>query len=170
MKRHVVKDYYTRAMLELLKKKLFTEITVSDLVKKSGASRASFYRNYESKEQIIDEYLEQIFGAIIEKYPISSTNIREQVLHIFQEIYERKSDLEILKNAGLLDQMDQIILRDTVNEIQKNQVFNNKYQPYFFAGASSALIKAWVEFGFTESPKEMTRIFFASLSGYMSFE
>ena len=67
MKRHVVKDYYTGAMLELLKRKPFSDITVSDLVRKSGASRASFYRNYESKEQIVDEYLEEIFGRIIEK-------------------------------------------------------------------------------------------------------
>ena len=72
--------------MELLKKKPFSEITVSDLVKKSGASRASFYRNYQSKEQIVDEYLEQIFGTIIDQYPISAENIREQVLNIFTEI------------------------------------------------------------------------------------
>ena len=75
-----------------------------------------------------------------------------------------------LKNAGLLDQMDHLILRDTIGEIQKNQVLHNKYQPYFFAGAASALIKAWVEFGFTETPEEITDIFFRSLSGYMAFD
>lgn len=170
MKRHVVKDYYTGAMLELLKRKPFSDITVSDLVRKSGASRASFYRNYESKEQIVDEYLEEIFGRIIEKYPISAANIREQVPRIFSEIYEWREDLEVLKNAGLLDQMDHLILRDTIGEIQKNQVLHNKYQPYFFAGAASALIKAWVEFGFTETPEEITDIFFRSLSGYMDFD
>jgi AcrR family transcriptional regulator len=166
----VVKDYYTGAMLELLKRKPFSDITVSDLVRKSGASRASFYRNYESKEQIVDEYLEEIFGRIIEKYPISAANIREQVPRIFSEIYEWREDLEVLKNAGLLDQMDHLILRDTIGEIQKNQVLHNKYQPYFFAGAASALIKAWVEFGFTETPEEITDIFFRSLSGYMAFD
>ncbi len=170
MKKHVVKDYYTGAMMELLKKKPFSEITVSDLVKKSGASRASFYRNYLSKEQIVDEYLEQIFGTIIDQYPISAENIREQVLNIFTEIYKWKSELEILKKAGLLDQIDHLILRDTIGEIRNNQVFHNKYQPYFFAGAASALIKAWVEFGFTETPEEITAVFFQSLSGYMEYQ
>ena len=103
--------------MELLKKKPFSEITVSDLVKKSGASRASFYRNYQSKEQIVDEYLEQIFGTIIDQYPISAENIREQVLNIFTEIYKWKSELEILRKAGLLDQIDHLILRDTIGEI-----------------------------------------------------
>ena len=118
----------------------------------------------------MDEYLEEIFGRIIEKYPISAASIREQVPRIFSEIYEWREDLEVLKNAGLLDQMDHLILRDTIGEIQKNQVLHNKYQPYFFAGAASALIKAWVEFGFTETPEEITDIFFRSLSGYMAFD
>ena len=166
MKKHVVKDYYTGAMMELLKKKPFSEITVSDLVKKSGASRASFYRNYQSKEQIVDEYLEQIFGTIIDQYPISAENIREQVLNIFTEIYKWKSELEILRKAGLLDQIDHLILRDTIGEIKNNQVFH-KYFFFFFA---SALIKAWIEFGFTETPEEITAVFFQSLSGYMEYQ
>ena len=49
-------------------------------------------------------------------------------------------------------------------------MFHNKYQPYFFAGAASALIKAWIEFVFSESPEEITAVFFQSLSGYMEYQ
>ena len=56
MKKSYVKQYYAQALFELLKKKPLQEISITDLVKKAGASRASFYRNYTSKEQIIEKW------------------------------------------------------------------------------------------------------------------
>ena len=55
----------------------------------------------------------------------------------------------------------------TLEQIQRLHVLNNKYPPYFFAGAASALIKAWIAFDFAESPEEITGVFFRSLAGYM---
>ena len=58
MRDHPVRIYYTEALIELLKRKPFPQISISDLVKKSGASRASFYRNYTCKEEIVEELTE----------------------------------------------------------------------------------------------------------------
>lgn len=168
MKRHTVKDYYTEALFELLKKKPLAEITVSDLVKKSGASRASFYRNYLTKEQIIDEYLDAVFGDIYQNHPLSPAGMREEVCAVFRDLLAHKERLRVLKTAGLLDRIDRFLYRNTLAEIQRLGVLHNKYQPHFFAGATTALIKAWIEYDFAESPEEMTEIFFRSLAGYMT--
>lgn len=170
MKKHVVKDYFTGALFALLKKKSFQSITVSDLVKKSGASRASFYRNYESKEQIVDEFCKQVFGDVFEEHPINVGNIRGQVCRIFLRIHDHHEELLLLRQAGLLDYIDKYVFDGTMAQINDNQVLNNKYQPYFFAGAASAMIKAWIEFGFLESPEEIAEYFFRSLKGYMTYE
>ena len=46
------------SLLQLLEKKELAKITISELVNRAGVSRASFYRNYNSKEEI----LEELFG------------------------------------------------------------------------------------------------------------
>ena len=77
---------------------------------------------------------------------------------------------QVLREAGLLDRIDRFLYRNTLSEIQRLNVLTNKYQPHFFAGATAALIKAWIEYDFAESPEEMTEIFFRSLAGYMTIE
>ena len=167
MKKHVVKDYYTDAMFALLKKKALQDITISDLVKKSGASRASFYRNYIYKEQIIEEWLDGVFGDILLRHPLNSDNMRTEVCGIFKDLLAHREKLSVLKSTGQLDEIDRFLYKETLAQINQLGVLNNKYQPYFFAGATSALIKAWIQFDFSETPEEMRDIFFRSLSGYM---
>ena len=41
------------ALLQLLEKKELAKISISELVKRAGVSRAAFYRNYDSKEEIL---------------------------------------------------------------------------------------------------------------------
>ena len=51
------------SLLQLLEKKDLKKITISELVQRAGVSRAAFYRNYGSKEEI----LESIFQSSIAK-------------------------------------------------------------------------------------------------------
>lgn len=169
MRHCTVKEYYTEALFQLLERKPMEAITVSDLVKRSGASRASFYRNYSSKEQIVEEYLEKVFGDIFLRHPLDGENRRQELCELFREIYRHRKTLTVLKKAGQLDKIDNIIYDDTLAQIRQIGVLNNKYQPYYFAGAASAFIKAWVDFDFAESPEEITELFVKSLAGYMLF-
>ena len=170
MRRHFVRDLYSDALFELLRKKTYQEISVSDLVRKSGASRASFYRNYSSKEDIVEEYLANIFNNTFERHPLNANNMREEVCSILSEIYSHRDKLLLLQKAGLLNMIDLYMLKETLHAIKKLNVLNNRYQPHFFAGAVSAMIKAWVAYGFEEKPEELCDIFFRSLSGYMVFD
>ncbi len=52
-----VKDCLTQALFEMMDKKPFDEISITELVSKAGVSRASFYRNFESKKDIVEKYL-----------------------------------------------------------------------------------------------------------------
>ena len=42
------------SLLQLLDKKDLKKITISELVERAGVSRAAFYRNYESKEELLE--------------------------------------------------------------------------------------------------------------------
>ena len=62
-----VKRQITDALLSLLKEKPLSDISVSELTDKAGIGRVSFYRNYQSKEDILREESDRLireWGAI----------------------------------------------------------------------------------------------------------
>ena len=54
------------ALITLMGQKPFEKITISELVRRSGVSRTAFYRNYNTKEDILNEVCD-VFVAILEK-------------------------------------------------------------------------------------------------------
>lgn len=167
MKAPVVKQYLTEALFRLMHKKDYRSISVSLLVKTAGVSRSSFYRNYYDILDIVDEFYKNTISEIYAKYPLNEATMNSVVINIFKEIKSKRQAFELLKRQGLLDRMNPYVYTTTLNQINKMNVWHNRYQPYFFAGAAFSLIKAWIEFDFEESEEEITNIFFKSLEGYM---
>ena len=52
-----VRECITKALLQLMDKKPISDITITELVERAGVARVSFYRNFTSKENVIEEYL-----------------------------------------------------------------------------------------------------------------
>lgn len=57
---YVIKQL-TEAFLSLLAKKSLEDISISELVETAGVGRASFYRNYGCKEDILKTYINTLF-------------------------------------------------------------------------------------------------------------
>ncbi|OBZ18462.1 hypothetical protein A8L34_02440 [Bacillus sp. FJAT-27264] len=68
------KEWITLALLELLKTIKLSKLTVSEVVKKAGVSRMAFYRNYESLEQVLEEYFEPKYADIFNKTAFKEDN------------------------------------------------------------------------------------------------
>ena len=52
-----IKECITDALIKQMKIKPFHEITITELVKVAGVSRVSFYRNFKSKQDILERHL-----------------------------------------------------------------------------------------------------------------
>jgi AcrR family transcriptional regulator len=52
----------------------YDKITVSDITKKAGVARQTFYRNYASKDDIVMQYLEGIFSASLNMESVRDEN------------------------------------------------------------------------------------------------
>lgn len=83
------KTELSKALLSLLEKKKLNEITISELCSKAGLSRLSFYRNYNSMEQIVREHLSGITDSFLAS---SSANFRttpreEFITLLFEHMY-----------------------------------------------------------------------------------
>ncbi len=153
--------------MALLKQKPYREIKVTEVVEKAGICRASFYRNYLTMDQVMDEAVSHLFSGIFQGITMSPNNVAEYVEQIFRGIRQHRQDLEVLIKQGLFYKVADRVYQETIAQIENLNVLNNRYQPYFFAGASAALIYAWIDGGFVESEQQMVEIFMQSLHGYM---
>lgn len=54
-------EHITESLLTLLKEKAIEDISISELCDNGGIGRASFYRNFESKEDILRVYVNKLF-------------------------------------------------------------------------------------------------------------
>lgn len=68
-----VKKNITAALLNLLEEKSISEISVSEIIRKAGVARASFYRNYATKENVIIT----LIADILEQYRETLTDCGE---------------------------------------------------------------------------------------------
>ncbi|AKG35565.1 TetR/AcrR family transcriptional regulator [Paenibacillus durus] len=74
---HQTREWIFEAMLILLETTPYDQIKITSITKKAGVARQTFYRNYKSKDDIIIQYLNDIFKerlTIIKKWQGNNQN------------------------------------------------------------------------------------------------
>ena len=152
------------ALLILMEKKPYEEITITDIAKKAGVSRMSYYRLYKSKDDILIQYFNEVFEALLEQAKKMGSISRYQFgLMIFKTSMEN----DRLLKAVLKAQLYELILRRLItfcNYLAEHIIhmdMNDKrtgYWVYEEAGRFSLLLLCWVERELKETPEEMAHI------------
>ena len=158
MRERKVTDYITDALFELLKEKKLEQITTTDIIKKAGVCRSSFYRNFYLPEDVIRQYGSALFDEINRNITIAPEGIREHIYTVNALFWHHREHLILLENRGLFHLLEGPILENCVLQFQRLGIPNNRYHTAYYAGATTHLIRAWIHNGFEESPEEMSEI------------
>lgn len=65
MRENTAKSSIKRAMLELLAEKDYNSISVSELAERAGVARMSFYRNFNSTDDVLEDIANDLFYIFI---------------------------------------------------------------------------------------------------------
>lgn len=84
------------ALVDLMQNKAFSDISISDIVKKSDLSRQTFYNHYGSKEQILKDILEDIHEIIKHRIINSKDAAFEEIVMEMLKVYYLNRDFLIL--------------------------------------------------------------------------
>lgn len=171
----LAKEYILTALIELMKGQDYHDITITALVKKAGVSRMAYYRNYTSKEDIIDKFIDDVGASIHEKLQKMRSNA--DVYAYYFELFTQLSsfnDLAItVYNAGL----GELIL----SHLTKNMALTfpckgnspaERYRHLYMAGAFYNIFIEWLKKGQKEPIADMAKLCCSlSCEGYLiSFE
>lgn len=93
------------ALLQLMETKLYKDISITDIVKRAGVSRMAYYRNYNSKDEILTKRLERILDKFrVEAYEKQEITEKKFWSDFFESFHKDPVIRNIVK-AGLIDQL-----------------------------------------------------------------
>lgn len=152
------------ALMSLMREKSFSDITVSDIIKKSGVARASYYRNYYTKEGIIIEATENAKASYMARLAETGCayNSYEGILLAFRYFNAYRKHILNVYNAGLssiyLKLLDEYLENE---EGDMKQTDIRRYMLYFYSGAVYNVFIKWLENGMEESPEEVATLVYS---------
>lgn len=155
------------ALLELMSEKSFSDISISEIMKRADLVRRTFYAHYKTKEDVLVSHIDELISESIKDVVISVKSCNGTLALIYFRLWHNNKDLVLLlKNNNQLLQLKvfekYIALLDENFDTFSNMGFSGKsekYAPNFYAGAMWNLIDIWVDNGMNESAEELSDIF-----------
>lgn len=161
------KKEITDTLLSLMKKYPYQDITVKHILLESHIARKTFYRNFTSKDDILDAYIDNVMQkyeqTILDRKSFNQISIIDV---IFEYCIENKEILSILHRNNLMyllldkwNAMIPVMHIHVVNAIQPVlEVFTPEQVNFiirFNIGSIWNMIDLWVEHDMKESPEEI---------------
>jgi len=154
------KDCIFTALTSLMEQKEYQYITVTDIARKSGISRMTYYRTYSSKEDILLQHFRKVAQQIVS----DAQGDEERALSLFFSWFQEHRKLtELLEQAhlmGLLIDCFSVFtdfLYNAIHTEEKTQPIT-EYATRFEAGGLFSLLTHSLTEGDLESPEEMAQI------------
>lgn len=158
--RQMVRGRIVEALLDLIAEKPYSEITVTEIVHRAGVARQSYYRNFSGKEEVIEEFFEELRREGVEllrkEQPVDAQQWVTLILGLQKS---RGKGILCLHRAGLSNLCIGIINRfaeEIIGDMPASSV--EKYKIYCYSGMVFNVSLTWLLAGAKESPEELARI------------
>ncbi len=149
-----VSQYITNSLFELMKKKPYAEISITDITDNAKVHRASFYRNFTSKEDIIVQWIKSTTQNFLSKSDISyqKDTTTEYFTKLFTHLEKYKTEAMLIYKANLFNLLKDEFDNNLIN-LHKKEYSN--YKSYFLAGGIFNVYYFWLINGCTETPHQV---------------
>ncbi len=142
------RHYIVQALFKLIAAYEYEKISVTDIAEKAGVGRATFYRYFKRKEDIIIYYFERHtkeFEFAQRFYPRCKSDYIEVVANVLTMFKQNKEPLQLLRKARL-----EYLYLDYLNKKFKIKFENDNedtgyYQSYLYAGMLFNISMAWLD-------------------------
>ncbi len=142
------RHYIITALFKLMGDYEYGDISVTDIVKKAGVGRATFYRYFKSKEDIIVYYFDSVakeYASGQHYYPRCKDDYIQIVFDIMDKFCKHKEQLKLIRKARL-----EYLYLEYLN-INFEKLFDrsypnlNNYTPYLYAGMLFNISMQWLD-------------------------
>lgn len=166
------------ALFSLMREKDFARITVSEIVERADVARRTFYRVYNSKEDVLHSYFQKLcqeYGSI---YPVlDGYDLRQIAMDYFSFWYRHREFLLLMHQSGLdellyfeISRVSEDIVKKRMGCARAEKEENMRYFAYYSAGGFILLLHQWVMDGMKESPEQYAQKISTAVLKFMQTE
>lgn len=156
----LTRQYIKTALLYLMKQTAFDKITVTSIINRAGVSRAGFYRNYASKEEVLEDISSGIYEKLMYYYmhELENSDLYDRYVMLFSKLQENADWFQV----ALLLNSNQTYIFNVSTYVKQylNPVSQVEHYRYIaIIHSQRAIILDWFQNGMKESPEQMAKIF-----------
>ncbi|KMK75912.1 TetR/AcrR family transcriptional regulator [Alkalihalobacillus pseudalcaliphilus] len=153
--------------IKLLKRKTLEEITISEICKEAEINRGTFYAHFLGKEELFQEYFNEVIGLLEVKYrqvyERNTSSSESTITPLFEHVLEHKDFYEIIfsEHAPIkyMNLYHQTIMDVSMNLNLKMLPFNLNRELYLsmITSATIGMIMYWKRHQYQLSIEEMNK-------------
>lgn len=170
-------DGYFSAFTSLLAEKSYSKITVQEIIDAANVGRTTFYAHFETKDDLLKELCEELFGHIIGSAMdcththglYSDGSAPESVFcHLLQHLQENDKNIIALLSCES-SEMFLRFFKDSLNELVRSQFINQNRKantdiPEDFlinhiSGSFVEMVLWWIKGHRKQTPEDLDRYF-----------
>lgn len=167
----MVKQKITSSLFSLMYKKSLADIHITEIIRNADVARASFYRNYSSKEDVLITLIRDVLEDFRNHIQWESNNfyIYENILLSFRYFEQYRSYILDLYRSGFSS-----VLLEELNHFHESVAGNmpassiRKYELYLYIGALFNTAVTWLLEESPISAEAIAEYFFDSVSQLLS--
>lgn len=151
----ITRECLQTALVYLLGEKSLEDITITELVKRSGVSRTAFYRNYNTKEDILQEISDRIFSDLRDSLNNSYyiQNPRQWLVDYFTKAADNAAIIQMLMKINYPAKLPYD--PKLAEQLFPHTTLRDRYTIVALEGAITAIFRHWFLNGREQSPEEM---------------
>jgi len=167
------REWTFEALSKLLETKTYQDIKIAEIIKKAGISRATFYRNFSSIDEVVVIKVKMMFIDFHQdmlQYYQKNTPPDETI--VISEFFKRidieekvidtviKTNLEYLMVEGILNIIN--YYKDSFYTLVKSNKTTEDYVMDMVASSAWTLLPRWHKTGKNETPTQLSRIYLSA--------
>ena len=152
-----LKECMADALIKLLEEKPLEQITVPEITSLAGVGRATYFRHFSKKEDLVTFKLTRL----LERWKEENAHLnvyrenRDRVYAYFTFHAQIRDLLLLIYHRGLLFTVYNSFFQTMLPESSNRQ---GDFEIHFFASGVLGMVQEWAKNGFQESPEELTEL------------
>lgn len=151
---HMIAD----ALFSLMKRKSFHQISITEICEEAAIGRKTFYRNFETKEDVIDFKLDLLLDEY--RKSLISMSYRQNLHHHFEFIKKNAGYFTTLYQNGIssfANEKFSALLPETMPVWSENPI-EQEYRSAYIISGIEAIQRVWISRGCIESIDDVVDI------------
>lgn len=150
-------EHITATVLRLLKERNLQEISISEIVNEAAVGRTSFYRNFETKEDVVKRYISVLIEQWEREYKASGKDSNAELYgSLFKHLKDNADFYLLLKERNLMHLFLEVFIEKSGPKPEDINMW--AYTKSFIAYGTYGWIEEWIARGMQESAETMAEL------------